>query len=195
MKKFGFIFAHFTCSLAATYGLMKYLVFPTIYHYPRLTHIMARFQYSEQTLSLFIFLSLFLFFIQLAFRKFSVFYIYLFYPVYFALLFTVLFVKTTGKQELQLSLFQFVKTANPTSNIEALLNFAYFVPLGMLYGLRANLLQTVILAAATVLGIETIQYCFQIGVFDVDDIILNVAGCLLGFFIVELFRKHKVAIS
>ena len=47
-----------------------------------------------------------------------------------------------------------------------------------------------IIAFITSLSIEVIQ--FLIGrVFDVDDIILNVLGCLIGFFIYNLFKKFN----
>ena len=70
-------------------------------------------------------------------------------------------------------------------------NMLLFVPYGIFIAKCVNLKQPVvvaIIAFITSLSIEVIQ--FLIGrVFDVDDIILNVLGCLLGYFIYRLFEK------
>jgi glycopeptide antibiotics resistance protein len=36
--------------------------------------------------------------------------------------------------------------------------------------------------------VETTQYVFKIGVFDIDDIIYNAFGGLMGFYILQLVR-------
>ena len=70
-------------------------------------------------------------------------------------------------------------------------NMLLFVPYGIFIAKYVDLKQPVvvaIIAFITSLSIEVIQ--FLIGrVFDVDDIILNVLGCLLGYFIYRLFEK------
>ena len=70
-------------------------------------------------------------------------------------------------------------------------NMLLFVPYGIFIAKYVNLKQPVlvgIISFITSLSIEVIQ--FLIGrVFDVDDIILNVSGCLLGYFIYRLFQK------
>lgn len=70
-------------------------------------------------------------------------------------------------------------------------NMLLFVPYGIFIARYVNLRQPVVLviiAFITSLSIEVIQ--FLIGrVFDVDDIILNVIGCFIGFTIFNLFRK------
>ena len=70
-------------------------------------------------------------------------------------------------------------------------NMLLFVPYGIFIAKYVDLKQPVvvgIIAFITSLSIEVIQ--FLIGrVFDVDDIILNVLGCLLGYFLYRLFQK------
>ena len=70
-------------------------------------------------------------------------------------------------------------------------NMLLFVPYGVFISKYVNLKQPVVLviiAFITSLSIEVIQ--FLIGrVFDVDDIILNVVGCFIGFTIYNLFKK------
>ena len=70
-----------------------------------------------------------------------------------------------------------IKVADPEYNaqqiIELILNTAYFIPLGCLYGLRAKPVEAALIALITIIGIETIQYVFYIGTFDIWDIITN----------------------
>lgn len=42
-----------------------------------------------------------------------------------------------------------------------------------------------------VLGIEVSQVFSTLGIFDVDDIILNTFGAIIGYFIYQLFRVLK----
>ena len=70
-------------------------------------------------------------------------------------------------------------------------NMLLFVPYGIFIARYLNLkepLILVIIAFITSLSVEVIQ--FLIGrVFDVDDIILNVFGCFLGFYLYIIFQK------
>ena len=70
-------------------------------------------------------------------------------------------------------------------------NMLLFVPYGIFIAKYVNLKQPIVvtlIAFITSLSIEVIQ--FLIGrVFDVDDIILNVVGCLLGYCIYRLFQR------
>jgi len=70
-------------------------------------------------------------------------------------------------------------------------NMLLFMPYGIFIARYLKLKEPVVLiviAFITSLSIEVIQ--FLIGrVFDVDDIILNVVGCVLGFAIYKVFEK------
>jgi glycopeptide antibiotics resistance protein len=76
--------------------------------------------------------------------------------------------------------------------LEALLNVLYFIPLGGLYGLKANWWEFGIIALLTILGIETIQYVFYIGTFALSDIILNFIGCSIGYSVCLGLKKYTV---
>lgn len=49
----------------------------------------------------------------------------------------------------------------------------------------------ILIILATSLFIESMQYAFNIGVFDVDDILLNLTGGAIGLCILNLFRKIR----
>ncbi|MFB5267031.1 VanZ family protein [Paenibacillus enshidis] len=71
-------------------------------------------------------------------------------------------------------------------------NVAIFIPLGILLGLMFKKegmpgIKIFICAFFLSLGMETAQLLFRIGQFDVDDILLNTAGGLLGFVIYRIY--------
>ena len=72
-------------------------------------------------------------------------------------------------------------------------NMLLFLPYGIFIAKYVKLEDTfvfILIAFVTSLAIEVIQ--FLIGrVFDVDDIILNVIGGLLGFFLYKKFKKYS----
>ncbi|MEO6637349.1 MAG: VanZ family protein [Ginsengibacter sp.] len=71
-------------------------------------------------------------------------------------------------------------------------NILLFVPFSVILITAFKLikLRFILLWAAVVsISIEITQYVFQIGFPDIDDVILNVTGALLGFFIYKIFLK------
>ncbi|MFS0891524.1 VanZ family protein [Peribacillus frigoritolerans] len=70
-----------------------------------------------------------------------------------------------------------------------------FMPLGILLPLvfvnLRNLTLIVLLSLLVSLIIETIQFVTLLGVFDVDDILLNTFGSILGFLIFTLIIKKS----
>ncbi len=70
-----------------------------------------------------------------------------------------------------------------------------FIPLGILLPLvfvnLRNMTLIVLLSLVVSLIIETIQYVTLLGVFDVDDILLNTFGSILGFLIFTLIIKKS----
>ncbi|MEC0345426.1 VanZ family protein [Peribacillus frigoritolerans] len=70
-----------------------------------------------------------------------------------------------------------------------------FMPLGILLPLvfvnLRNLTLIVLLSLLVSLIIETIQFVTLLGVFDVDDILLNTFGSILGFLIFTLIIKKN----
>ena len=74
-------------------------------------------------------------------------------------------------------------------------NFAMFIPTGvmvpMIYKRINTCAKTVLFGAAMSLVIEIIQLPFAVRASDVDDLILNTAGCLAGYGIFALVRRIK----
>ncbi len=70
---------------------------------------------------------------------------------------------------------------NLFGNIIAFIPFGIFLP--VLSNNRIKFVNTVILTYIFSIVIETVQLYFQLGVFDVDDLILNTCGGLIGYLI------------
>lgn len=73
-------------------------------------------------------------------------------------------------------------------------NIVVFTPLGFLlpFVLRKNKSAVMVLftALCVILLAETLQLILRIGVFDIDDIILNLIGCLAGYMIYAAMKKQ-----
>jgi len=87
----------------------------------------------------------------------------------------------------------------PVAKINILANVLAFAPLGFFTPLTfknfSKIRQILILSLFLSLSYEFIQLVFGIGTFDVDDLILNLLGTLLGvfcFYLGKLFCKIKV---
>lgn len=85
--------------------------------------------------------------------------------------------------------------------ISLLGNFALFVPFGyfipQLFRRYRGFVKFILLTFVVLLSIETLQVVTLRGCFDVDDILLNLAGAVIGFFIARIarFRKRRDAAS
>lgn len=189
MKKTGVNLGFIVLSIVGSVLLIHELALPTLVNYPRLAHMIQRFAYTEQVLIFFLFLSMWLFFLQWQWGKFSVIYLYLVYAIYLFLLFVVLFAKAKRYHAYSFNPFDFLIWEKHTL-IEAVLNVVYLIPLGGLYGLKAKRWEFVIIALTTILGIETLQYVFYVGTFGISDILLNFIGCSIGYAFVRFVRLH-----
>jgi glycopeptide antibiotics resistance protein len=49
--------------------------------------------------------------------------------------------------------------------------------------------KSLILAIATGLAMETMEVVFRVGIFDVDDIILNAFGVMMGYWVLAMFNR------
>lgn len=169
--------------------LVSWIAIPTLDQYSRFHHMIARFQYTESVLILFVWLAIWLFVLQWQIGKISTIYLYLFYSVYLFLLFTVLFTKAKNYHSLSLDPFD-IFVWNKKIIMEAILNVIYFIPLGAVYAMKANKMEFVIISLLTILGIETIQYVFYLGTFAVSDIYLNFIGCIIGYSAFKILSKQ-----
>lgn len=71
-------------------------------------------------------------------------------------------------------------------------NIALFVPIGFLVPVvyrKMTWQKSLALAVAAGLVIEGMEVLFRVGVFDIDDIILNAFGVMLGYWVFTIFVK------
>jgi glycopeptide antibiotics resistance protein len=74
-------------------------------------------------------------------------------------------------------------------------NILWFVPFGFLLPLlieRHRFVKTMLAGLMFSLAIETLQFVFYKGVAEIDDLILNSLGVLIGFCLCKLFNKFIV---
>lgn len=72
-------------------------------------------------------------------------------------------------------------------------NVVMFVPFGFLgwvFPQLKNLKSLIITFVSTIVIIEALQYFSRLGVFDVDDVILNTFGVFLGFLIRNFLERR-----
>jgi glycopeptide antibiotics resistance protein len=88
---------------------------------------------------------------------------------------------------------QNIKTGYALWNIAA--NTVCFIPFGFMVPLislrRTGVIMTVLWGMLFSMVIEFLQYAFNLGLFDVDDIILNTAGVLLGYIFIYIIQKTR----
>lgn len=74
-----------------------------------------------------------------------------------------------------------------------LANILVFIPLGFFVSNKnsKNVFKTLVICLSVILSIECTQLLFKIGFFDVDDIILNFIGSLIGMGINKILIKES----
>lgn len=73
-------------------------------------------------------------------------------------------------------------------------NVIPFMPIGLLAPLIVRSLswqKALILGVGTGLSFEVMEVVFRVGIFDVDDIILNTFGVLVGYGVFVMFRRRS----
>ena len=84
---------------------------------------------------------------------------------------------------LRMELVPFWSYSHPELQMEIILNYIFFIPLGLLlylcFGKNCGL-RVVIAGFLLSTSIELIQLIFRIGLFEFDDIIGNTIGCFIG---------------
>ena len=84
---------------------------------------------------------------------------------------------------LRMELVPFWSYIHPELRMEIILNYIFFIPLGLLLYLcfrKKYVLRVVIAGFLLSTSIESIQLIFRIGLFEFDDIIGNTIGCFIG---------------
>lgn len=69
-------------------------------------------------------------------------------------------------------------------------NIFWFIPMGIVLGKRFGFFTTVLLAGLISFSIEVLQWLFNNGVSDIDDIIFNIAGAIIGYWLIYFFYKR-----
>ena len=78
---------------------------------------------------------------------------------------------------------------NIIGNVVAFIPFGLFVP--VLAKSYRHFITTFLGGTLFSLCIETIQLVFKVGSFDIDDIMLNVCGIIIGFLLFHLFNYYR----
>ena len=75
-------------------------------------------------------------------------------------------------------------------------NFILFFPMGMflpcLFPKTQKFRRTLLISFCTILCVELIQLLLRRGIFDVDDLILNISGWLIGFAVLKIPFVNKI---
>jgi glycopeptide antibiotics resistance protein len=73
-------------------------------------------------------------------------------------------------------------------------NIFPFMPIGFLAPYiyrRMTWRRSIFLAIATGLTMEIMEVVFRVGIFDVDDIILNAFGVMMGYWVFAMFNRGR----
>src|ERR671916_1063971 len=73
-------------------------------------------------------------------------------------------------------------------------NIALFVPIGFLVSFvyrKMTWQESLALAVAVGLAIEGMQVVFRVGIFDIDDVILNALGTMIGYWVFTIFVNQE----
>ena len=80
----------------------------------------------------------------------------------------------------------------PSIDIQVWANVFVFIPAGlylMTLGVKHSIPKSFLIVFLSSLGIEILQYILKVGIFDIDDLILNCLGGLLGILFYCLLQK------
>ena len=95
--------------------------------------------------------------------------------------------KTIGNYIRYGNVFRGLAIRNIGGNLLLFLPMGFFLPI--LFPIFRKLWKTVLVIGGAVLCAECLQILLRRGIFDIDDLILNLTGALCGYFIYWLFWK------
>lgn len=85
------------------------------------------------------------------------------------------------------------------SIINILGNIIPFIPMGfiipMAFPSQRNVFKTIISSLLLIFSIEILQIIFYVGSFDIDDIILNLLSCFIGFMLFITYKNIFKVVS
>ena len=111
--------------------------------------------------------------------------------VLLVLCFTVLFRDEKDVAQISVKPLWNYESLNYKLIAESILNVFLFMPIGFLAGATVKnrkMLKVMGIGMLISLSIEVMQYVFQRGVCNIDDVINNVAGCIIGYGLFQIIR-------
>lgn len=110
--------------------------------------------------------------------------------------------RTSGEYEYNLVLLREIKRGfwcyrngmkgyfllNVVMNVVAFMPFGFILPI--INSKNQKFLNILVLSFEMTLLIELLQLFLRVGSFDVDDLLLNMIGAILGFLLFKVFHKH-----
>lgn len=105
---------------------------------------------------------------------------------YWILMIGLLFFKTKNTQGINLDLIGYFKYAlyDNVTLLIALLNIMLFIPLGMyMRYFKLGYFKMCFINIFILTIIEVIQFIFRVGIFDIGDVILNMLGIIVGYYL------------
>ncbi len=79
--------------------------------------------------------------------------------------------------------------------IQNIMNVAVFIPVGMMLGIAQRNIKwwmVMIVGMGISATIETLQYLYNLGFAEIDDVIHNTLGCMIGYLAYIIFIRLKV---
>ena len=85
-----------------------------------------------------------------------------------------------------------IRRGNTTYIVQMIASIVVFIPLGVFIRIKRKSIRKVIVYGFLVsLVMEALQFVLRVGTFDVDDIILNVLGAVIGFVLTSRLVSTK----
>ena len=114
---------------------------------------------------------------------------------YIVFLFSSTVIFRDVKEVRRLKFIPFWSYGQPDMLVQIMMNVVVFVPIGFLLGFANNRLMwwhVLLIGAAISMSIELLQLVFKRGFFELDDMIHNVLGCLIGYGIYVVLRTFNM---
>ncbi|ANZ95214.1 hypothetical protein BFC19_07400 [Brochothrix thermosphacta] len=113
---------------------------------------------------------------------------------YIVIMLYLLFFKSIGVQGFSFNPFGFILDIFNGQSFEVFANILFFIPLGMIYSFyKMNPKKVAVFSLIILILIETIQYVFKLGFFDISDIETNLMGICIGYILFKyVFFKHRI---
>ncbi|BFT72496.1 VanZ family protein [Paenibacillus sp. P36] len=88
------------------------------------------------------------------------------------------------------SIDSYIRVGMVPSSINLIANIVVFVPMGYLITFvvrRPSFIKTLLISFASILGIEIIQFVTYLGSADIDDVLLNLIGSVMGYAVYMIY--------